>query len=374
MATNSTIFKADLQVTDTDRDYYETHKLTLARHPSETDERLMMRLLVFALHADEALEFAGAISTEETPALWKKNLSGEIQDWIELGFPDEKRIKKACGRARNVYIYCYGMHRAKPWWQSIQAKLDRFDNLSVLVFADGEALLVNPGGTVRLGLLLLAEAQKQLGRAGVSRALIAGELYYRHPSGARPRVHDVSHAARQPAGQAELDSLCFAAFDLIELDGQPAPGRHAETYARLQKLLGGGQRVHPVEAAQVKTVEEIEQYFGSWVEQQGGEGLVLRSDSAGGFKLKPRHTLDVAVVGFTESTDERKGLLHDLLVAVMRKDGSLHLCGRVGTGSDLEPAPPIVPASSASILAGSLSMQTTSWPNSDRHAPETKPT
>ena len=73
---------------------------------------------------------------------------------------------------------------------------------AVLVFADGEALLVNPGGTVRLGLLLLAEAQKQLGRAGVKRALIAGELYYRHPSGARPRVHDVSHAARQPGGTA----------------------------------------------------------------------------------------------------------------------------------------------------------------------------
>jgi hypothetical protein len=203
---------------------------------------------------------------------------------------------------------------------------------AVLVFSGGEALLVNPGGTVRLGLPLLAEAQQQLGRAGVNSALIAGELYYRHPSGARPRVHDVSRAARQPAGQPELDSLCFAAFDLIDLDGQPAPSRHAETYARLQKLLGGGQRVHPVEAAQVKTVAEIEQYFQSWVEQQGGEGLVLRSDSAGGFKLKPRHTLDVAVVGFTEGTDERKGLLHDLLVAVMRKDGGLHLLGRVGGG------------------------------------------
>lgn len=204
--------------------------------------------------------------------------------------------------------------------------------LAVLVFSGGEALLVNPGGTVRVGLPLLAEAQKQLGRAGVKTALIAGELYYRHPSGARPRVYDVSHAARLPADQAELDSLCFAAFDLIDLDGQPAPGRHADTFARLQKLLGGGQRVHPVEAATIKTVEEIEQYFTSWVEQQGGEGLVLRSDSAGSFKLKPRHTLDVAVVGFTESTDDRKGLLHDLLVAVMRKDGALHLLGRVGGG------------------------------------------
>lgn len=204
--------------------------------------------------------------------------------------------------------------------------------LAVLVYAGGETLLVNPGGTVRVGLPLLAEAQKQLSRAGIKSALIAGELYYRHPSGARPRVYDVSHAARQPASQAELDNLCFAAFDLIDLDGQPAPGRHAETFARLQKLLGGGQRTHVVEAAMVKTVEEIEQYFTSWVEQQGGEGLVLRSDSTGSFKLKPRHTLDVAVVGFTESTDERQGMLHDLLVAVVRKDGGLHLLGRVGGG------------------------------------------
>ncbi len=204
--------------------------------------------------------------------------------------------------------------------------------LAVLVFSGGETLLVNPGGTVRLGLPLLAEAHKQLSRAGVKSALIAGELYYRHPSGSRPRVYDVSHAARQPSGQNELDNLCFAAFDIIDLDGQPAPSRHADTFARLQKLLGGGQRVHPVEATQVKTVEEIEQYFQSWVEQQGGEGLVLRSDTAGSFKLKPRHTLDVAVVGFTESGDERKGMLHDLLVAVVRKDGGLHLLGRVGGG------------------------------------------
>lgn len=204
--------------------------------------------------------------------------------------------------------------------------------LAVLVFSGGETLLVNPGGTVRLGLPLLAEAQKQLSRAHVKSALIAGELYYRHPNGSRPRVYDVSHAARQPSGQNELDNLCFAAFDIIDLDGQPAPSRHADTFARLQKLLGGGQRVHPVEATQAKTVEEIEQYFQSWVEQQGSEGLVLRSDSTGSFKLKPRHTLDVAVVGFTESSDERKGMLHDLLVAVVRKDGGLHLLGRVGGG------------------------------------------
>ncbi len=203
---------------------------------------------------------------------------------------------------------------------------------AVLVYSAGESLLVNPGGTVRVGLPLLTEAEKQLTRAGVKRALIAGELYYRHPTGARSRVHDVSHAARSPDSQAELDHLQFAAFDVIELDGQPATARHADTYARLQKLFGGGQRVHPIEATQVKTSDEITQYFTSWVEQQGGEGLVLRSDTTGSYKLKPHHTIDVAVVGFTESTDDRKGMLHDLLIAVMRKDGGLHLVGRVGGG------------------------------------------
>lgn len=138
MAIKSTIFKADLQVNDTDRDYYELHKLTLARHPSETDERMMLRLLVFGMHAHEYLEFAGSISTEETPSLWRKNLSGQIEEWIELGQPDEKRIRKACGRSREVYVYCYGLHKAKPWWQGIQSSLGRFDNLHVLFLPDDE--------------------------------------------------------------------------------------------------------------------------------------------------------------------------------------------------------------------------------------------
>jgi len=136
VALNSTIFKAELQVTDTDRDYYETHKLTLARHPSETDERMMVRLLVFALHADPALEMVGAISSEDTPAIWRKNRSDEILEWIEIGQPDEKRIRKACARAKHVFVYCFGQHRAKPWYKGIQRDLERFDNLTVKFLAD----------------------------------------------------------------------------------------------------------------------------------------------------------------------------------------------------------------------------------------------
>jgi len=206
---------------------------------------------------------------------------------------------------------------------------------TVVWYKDGQAVTVNPGGTVRVGLPFLTELEKTLKKAGVQSALVAGELYYRHEGGARPRVHDVSRAARKPESAADLERLCFAVFDLIALDGgdkKPLPGKFSEVFARLSRLFAGGQRVHPVDSAVVKSVEEIEQHFASWVEQQGGEGLVLRSDSTGTFKLKPRHTLDVAVVGFTEGTDDRKGMLHDLLVAVMRKDGSLHLLGHVGGG------------------------------------------
>ena len=97
MALNSTVVKAELQVSDMDRHYYATHNLTLAQHPSETDERLMVRLLAFALYADERLEFGRGISDEDEPAMWKRDYTGEIELWIELGHPDESRIKKASG-------------------------------------------------------------------------------------------------------------------------------------------------------------------------------------------------------------------------------------------------------------------------------------
>ena len=105
MALKATIFKAELQLSDMDRHHYQTHALTLARHPSETDERMLLRLAAFALNADERLEFTKGISSEDEPDLWLKNLSGEIELWIELGQPDEKRMRRACGRARRVVVY-----------------------------------------------------------------------------------------------------------------------------------------------------------------------------------------------------------------------------------------------------------------------------
>lgn len=132
MALNSTVVKAELQVSDMDRHYYATHNLTLAQHPSETDERLMVRVLAFALYADERLEFGRGISDEDEPALWRRDYTGEIELWIELGHPDESRIKKASGRAGQVVVINYGGRASDIWWDKIASSLTRLKNLTVL--------------------------------------------------------------------------------------------------------------------------------------------------------------------------------------------------------------------------------------------------
>jgi uncharacterized protein YaeQ len=132
MALKATIFKAELQIADMDRNYYGDHSLTIARHPSETDERMMVRLLAFALHAHEALVFADSIGNDEEPSLWQKDLTGAIRIWIDVGQPDEKRIRKACGRAARVFIFTYGGHGADVWLNQIRSSLERSSNLSVV--------------------------------------------------------------------------------------------------------------------------------------------------------------------------------------------------------------------------------------------------
>jgi len=132
MALSSTIFKVNLQISDMDRNYYAEHLLTLARHPSETDERLMVRLLAFALHADEQLSFTKGLCADEEPDLWQMSFSNEIERWIDVGLPDERRLRKACSRSRHVSLYSYGGRGADIWWQKNADKLQRFANLTVI--------------------------------------------------------------------------------------------------------------------------------------------------------------------------------------------------------------------------------------------------
>jgi uncharacterized protein YaeQ len=131
MALKSTIFKVELSIADIDRGYYRDHAMTVARHPSETDERMMVRLLAFALHADDALEFGRGLSTEDEPDVWRRDLTGAVEQWIEVGLPEEREVRKACGRANEVFVLAYGGRAVDLWWQGAREKLERQDRLGV---------------------------------------------------------------------------------------------------------------------------------------------------------------------------------------------------------------------------------------------------
>jgi len=170
MAISATIFKAGIQITDLDRHYYADHSLTIARHPSETDERMMVRLAVFALHASDALQFTKGISTEDEPDLWQRNYSDEIELWVELGQPDEKRLRRACGRARQVVIYTYQQRSSDVWWEQMANRVSRFSNLSVYSFDDETVAALGAMArrsmqlqcTIQDGQMLLSDGERSL--------------------------------------------------------------------------------------------------------------------------------------------------------------------------------------------------------------------
>lgn len=139
MALKSTIFKAALQVADIDHGYYADHALTLARHPSETDERMMIRLAALAFNAhqlqtvcngDGTLAFGAGLSDPDNPDVYLRDFTGQTRLWIEVGQPEDKPIIKACGKADQVMVYCFN-HAAEIWWRGIENKLTRPQNLSV---------------------------------------------------------------------------------------------------------------------------------------------------------------------------------------------------------------------------------------------------
>jgi len=138
MALKATVFKASTQIADMNRNYYADHSLTIARHPSETDRRMMLRILAFCIDADESLAFTKGISTEDEPDLWQHELNGEIKHWIELGLPDERRIRKACSRANRVTIYTYNRRSFDVWWRQNSNKLSALDKLTLINISDQE--------------------------------------------------------------------------------------------------------------------------------------------------------------------------------------------------------------------------------------------
>ena len=131
MALRAIIYKAELQIADMDRHYYADHALTIARHPSETDERMMARVLAYAVYAREGIAFTKGLFDVDEPEVWVKSLTGEIKLWIDLGQPDEARIRRACSRAEQIVVLCYGSG-CEVWWKQIASKLTRFSHLTVL--------------------------------------------------------------------------------------------------------------------------------------------------------------------------------------------------------------------------------------------------
>ncbi|GAB6263996.1 YaeQ family protein [Photobacterium sp. CCB-ST2H9] len=168
MALKATIYKAQMNVADLDRDCYLDGSHTLACHPSETLQRLMLRVLAWGLNADQDLAFTKGLCDTDEPDLWKKNLSDEIELWVELGLPDEKRVKRAAQKADRVVIYAYGDNAAPIWWQSMKSKASQYKNVSV-VFIEDEALACLEGmveRTMQLQLTIEGEHAWLSGNTG----------------------------------------------------------------------------------------------------------------------------------------------------------------------------------------------------------------
>ena len=178
MALKSTIFKAALQIADIDHGYYADHNLTLARHPSETDERMMVRLAALALHAfklqsvckgDGVLAFGAGLSDPDEPDAWLRDFTGHTRLWIEVGQPEDKPLLKACNKADEVVLYCFH-HAAEVWWRGIESRLSRPRNLNVfrIAAAESQALAalaqrsMQLQATVQDGVLSLGDASRSV--------------------------------------------------------------------------------------------------------------------------------------------------------------------------------------------------------------------
>jgi len=212
---------------------------------------------------------------------------------------------------------------------AISRKVD--GEFTCLFYQDGEVITLNPGGTLRSGAAFHAEAAKLLSAAGIQSAMLGGELHVKREGVQRERVHDVVRIARAPESQEDIDSLCFAVFNIYDLDGDDLSMNYEQAIEKAQALFGDGQTIFPVET-QIGNRATALELFDKYVDEQGAEGVVLRSDNAGVFKVKPRHSIDLAVLGYSEGVDDRAGMLHSMLIGVVRDEQHAHIVGRVGGG------------------------------------------
>jgi len=208
----------------------------------------------------------------------------------------------------------------------------KYDGEMNVLFLDGDqAAIINRSGRIRTGIPCVEDAAAALRAAGVTQAVIPAELYLDETDG-RTRVYQVMAAL---ADKKQIASLRLAAFDILELDGSPyEPNSYSQTHAKLTEILAGAKLARPVLATNATSKAEVKQIFGQWVETDGAEGLVVRTELPLVFKIKPRHTIDVAVVGYSEGTDDQDGQVRSLLLAMMPAPGQYQIIGKTGTGFD----------------------------------------
>ncbi len=237
--------------------------------------------------------------------------------------------RRQLGQMMRAYDYDSAKHRVPEGDYFISRKID--GEFTCLIYEKGDIISLNPGGTVRMGAAVFTETAKLLKKAGVKSALLGGELYVRRDDGERSRVHDVVRVARAPADADDVNRLCMGIFNIYDLDGEDLSMRYAEAIKRIQDIFAKGDRVRAVETV-TGDKKAVFKQFKKWVVEENAEGIVLRSDSAGVYKIKTRHTLDLAVVGYAAGIDDREGLLHSLLLAIVREDNSFQVISRVGGG------------------------------------------
>lgn len=206
----------------------------------------------------------------------------------------------------------------------------KYDGEFADIFFEGDrAVTVNRSGRTRRGIPCIDEAVDVLRRNGVREAVIPAELYVYDP-GRKTRVNDLVNAL---ADERKIGSLRLACYDILELDGRQFRSKnYGETLEKLDAILAGGKLVHPVDWKIARSNGAVKEIFADWVEREGSEGLVVRSEMPFVWKIKPRHNVDAAVVGFTEGTGDARGQVRTLLLALMPAEGRYQIVTRVGGG------------------------------------------
>lgn len=205
----------------------------------------------------------------------------------------------------------------------------KYDGEYANLFYDGtQAVIVNRSGRVRSGIPCIDEAIAILKKSGISQAIIPAELYV-YDSKKKTRVNDLANAL---SNEKKLGTLRLACFDLLELDGEYKPDNYGETLEELDRLLTDGQLIHPVDWSIARNNNEVKKLFDKWVVNEGSEGVVVHSDIPFVWKIKPRHSVDAIVIGFTEGTGDAKGQVRTMLLALMPEEGKYQVVTRIGGG------------------------------------------